>query len=88
MRPHDEARETAAPNKNLFVVNYDPEATSLEDLEAYFSKWGNVEKIQMKDKYSFIEVCIHEYYEPNGHTCDQQKVSSQLKFSSHVFVEP
>lgn len=54
-RPTEEARENAAPNKNLFVVNYDPEATSSEDLEAYFSKWGSVEKIQMKDKYSFIE---------------------------------
>ena len=58
IRSHDESRENAPPNKNLFVVNYDPEATTSEDLEAYFSKWGNIEKVQMKDKYSFIEVCL------------------------------
>eukprot|EP00892_Ulva_mutabilis_P012878 jgi/Ulvmu1/9963/UM059_0011.1 len=57
LRAHEESRENAPANKNLFVVNYDPDATSSQDLEAYFSKWGTISKIQMKDKYSFVEFC-------------------------------
>jgi hypothetical protein len=44
------------PNRNLFVVNYEPETTTREDLEKFFAKWGEVERVQMKEKYSFIEV--------------------------------
>lgn len=43
------------PNRNLFVVNYDPEGTTREDLEKFFQQWGTVDRVQMKDKYSFIE---------------------------------
>jgi hypothetical protein len=44
------------PNRNLFVVNYDPDGTRREDLEKFFEQWGTVDRVQMKDKYSFIEV--------------------------------
>lgn len=45
------------PNRNLFVVNYEPEATRREDLEKFFAQWGTVDRVQMKDKYCFVEVC-------------------------------
>ena len=39
-------------------MNYEPEGTRREDLEKFFAQWGTVDRVQMKDKYSFVEVHI------------------------------
>ena len=56
-----ERRETAEPNKTLFVVNFQPETTQIDDLRDFFSQWGELERIQLKTKFAFIEVsqCNH-----------------------------
>lgn len=82
LKPQDEARENAPPNKNLFIVNYDPDATTGEDLEAYFSKWGEIEKVQMKDKYSFVEVHQFNSWLINGNSMPVCHIIDSIVFAN------
>ena len=46
----------AEPNKTLFVVNFEPHSTFMDDLRAYFEQWGDLERVQLKTKFAFVEV--------------------------------
>jgi hypothetical protein len=53
-----ERREMAEPNRTLFVVNFEPESTRLDDLRRFFDQWGELERVQLKTKFAFIQVCL------------------------------
>jgi hypothetical protein len=53
-----ERREMAEPNRTLFVVNFEPESTRLDDIRRFFEQWGELERVQLKTKFAFIQVCI------------------------------
>jgi RNA recognition motif. (a.k.a. RRM, RBD, or RNP domain) len=56
-----ERRETAQPNKTLFVVNFEPHSTFMDDLRAFFEQWGDLERVQLKAKFAFVEVCTWQH---------------------------
>jgi hypothetical protein len=49
-------REQAEPNKTLFVVNFEPQSTEMDDLRHFFEQWGELERVQLKTKFAFVEV--------------------------------
>ena len=49
-------RELAEPNRTLFVVNFQPDTTHLDDLRQFFSQWGELERVQLKTKFAFVQV--------------------------------
>lgn len=51
-----ERRENAEPNKTLFVVNFEPQSTEMDDLRHFFEQWGELERVQLKTKFAFVEV--------------------------------
>lgn len=62
-----ERRQYAKPNRTLFVVNFEPASTFMDDLRAFFEQWGTLERVQLKTKFAFVEVsfntvcqrCVH-----------------------------
>lgn len=49
-------RELAEPNRTLFVVNFQPETTHLDDLRRFFEQWGELDRVQLKTKFAFVQV--------------------------------
>ena len=56
-----ERRQSAKPNRTLFVVNFEPASTFMDDLRAFFEQWGALERVQLKTKFAFVEVRYWRY---------------------------
>lgn len=53
----DQRRKAVAPNTTLFVVNFDPLETDERDMRDYFGKFGDLDRVQIKKNFAFIQVC-------------------------------
>eukprot|EP00245_Coleochaete_scutata_P006785 TRINITY_DN2156_c0_g1_i1.p1 TRINITY_DN2156_c0_g1~~TRINITY_DN2156_c0_g1_i1.p1 ORF type:complete len:181 (-),score=26.58 TRINITY_DN2156_c0_g1_i1:874-1416(-) len=45
----------ARPSKTLFVVNFDPVATRVRDIERHFEPYGKLVRAQIKKNFAFIQ---------------------------------
>ncbi|GKY99798.1 hypothetical protein MPSEU_000933600 [Mayamaea pseudoterrestris] len=54
-RKEDERRRNIAPSDTLFVVNFHEATTRREDLEMLFGPFGELQRIDMKRNYAFVQ---------------------------------
>lgn len=57
MKAREDARRDIVrtkPSKTLFVVNFDPIATTTRDLELHFEKYGRLTRCQIRKNFAFV----------------------------------
>ena len=54
-RKEDDRRKNIQPSETLFVVNFEEETTKREDLQMLFEPFGEIERIDMKRNYAFVQ---------------------------------
>lgn len=48
-------REVGEPTKTLFVINFDPIRTRVEDIKRHFERYGEVLHVRIRRNFAFVQ---------------------------------
>ncbi|KAL5218318.1 hypothetical protein ABZP36_019002 [Zizania latifolia] len=73
------------PNKNLFVINFDPHHTKIQDIERHFEPYGKITNIHIRRNFAFVQYETQEEASAAVKQTDQSTILDRVVTVEYAF---